>query len=162
MSTGVTLHIESTSSSATEEIAAKMGNRLKGGEVIELMSDLGGGKTTFVRGLARGAGSRERVASPTFTISKVYTAPAVDIWHFDFYRLQDAGITAAELQEAASDPRVVTVVEWGEAVQSVLPPERLTVQIKPTGNDSRQLIITCPDSLQYLIQDYADSNDTNR
>jgi tRNA threonylcarbamoyladenosine biosynthesis protein TsaE len=158
MNTAVTLRIESTSSTDTEQIAEQIGKHLKGGEVIELASDLGGGKTTFVRGLARGAGSEDRVASPTFTISKVYKTPAVEIQHFDFYRLQDAGLTANELHDVVGDQAVVVVVEWGGLVRQVLPEERLSIHIHRTADDNRTLTLTCPDSLQYLLQDYVDTD----
>ena len=66
-----TCDITSTSIEDTERIAALLGSNLRGGELIELASDLGGGKTTFTRGLVRGGGSDDSVASPTFTISRV-------------------------------------------------------------------------------------------
>jgi tRNA threonylcarbamoyladenosine biosynthesis protein TsaE len=153
MSTATTLQINSTSSEQTEKLAEQLGKRLRGGEVIELVSDLGGGKTTFTRGLARGAGSQDRVASPTFTISREYEAPRFTIAHFDFYRLQEAGIVADELEELIHDPMYVKVVEWGEIVHDVLPAERLTVQFKLTGDESRDVTCTCPETLAYLIED---------
>jgi tRNA threonylcarbamoyladenosine biosynthesis protein TsaE len=67
------LELVSKDAEQTENIAHLIGARLRGGEVIELVSDLGGGKTTFTRGLADGAGSKDIVASPTFIVSKVYT-----------------------------------------------------------------------------------------
>jgi tRNA threonylcarbamoyladenosine biosynthesis protein TsaE len=148
----MTRQIVSTSSSATERLAEKLGQQLRGGEVIELVSDLGGGKTTFVRGLARGAGSQDRVASPTFTISKVYQADKFAIHHFDFYRLAGAGLMEHELHDLLGDPRVVTVIEWGGVVQHVLPAERLTIRFSRTSDDTRQLDLTCPQSLQYLVE----------
>jgi tRNA threonylcarbamoyladenosine biosynthesis protein TsaE len=126
---------------------------LRGGAVIELVSDLGGGKTTFTRGLVRGAGSRDRVASPTFTISREYGAPEFTIAHFDFYRLGEAGIVADELAEVAGDPRHVTVVEWGEIVHDVLPADRLTVRLQLTGEDTRHLTFEYPDVLAYLLEE---------
>jgi len=136
--------------------------------VIELISDLGGGKTTFVRGMARGAGSRDHVASPTFTISRVYHAPAhlpndamidpnnlprpLEIHHFDFYRLHEPGIIADELAEVIHDPYAVVVVEWANVVQHVLPAKHLTIQIEQGPSDSRRFTFRCPDSLGYLIE----------
>ncbi len=70
----MTLQIDTTSPKNTLNLAAKIGSRIKGGEVIELVSDLGGGKTVFVRGLAKGMGSTDQVSSPTFTISREYKA----------------------------------------------------------------------------------------
>lgn len=155
MNTGTTLQISSLSSEDTESLAERIGSRLRGGEVIELASDLGGGKTTFTRGLVRGAGSTERVASPTFTLSREYKAPRFVIAHFDFYRLDEAGIVGDELHEVIADPAYVCVVEWGDVVQDVLPAERLTVRIEQTGETTRQLLLTCPGGLAYLVEGLA-------
>jgi len=116
------------------------------------MSDLGGGKTTFVRGLARGMGSTDRVASPTFTISRVYDAGQKHMHHFDFYRLGEAGLIAEELDEVLHDPNNITVVEWANIVQDVLPARRLSITISKTPTDGRELRFSAPDSLAYLIE----------
>lgn len=137
----------------TEAIAAHIGKQLKGGETIELISDLGGGKTTFVRGLARGLGSADKVASPTFTISKVYKAGRLQLYHFDFYRLDEAGLMAHELAEVADDPQAVVVVEWGDVVRDVLPFKRLQVRLHRTGEDTRQIVFTYPKELAYAVQE---------
>lgn len=141
-----------TTAEETERLAEKAGRVLKGGEVIELVSDLGGGKTTFTRGLVRGLGSTDKVASPTFTISKVYEAGAIQVHHFDFYRLQEAGIIADELAEVAGDPQTVTLVEWADVVQHVLPAERLTITIRQTPEGTRELTFSSPESLSYVLE----------
>lgn len=146
-------HKHSKSAAETEGLAERLGQTLTGGEVIELVSDLGGGKTTFVRGLASGAGSSDVVASPTFTISRVYNTPRFDIHHFDFYRLDDPGIMADELAEVAGDQHAVTVIEWADVVQHVLPGARLTVIIKQMPNGERELTFRAHDaSLNYLLE----------
>jgi len=152
MSTGVTWQTVSTNSAATERLGECLGGALKGGEVIELISDLGGGKTTLVRGIARGAGSDDKVASPTFTISKMYKTKHFDIHHFDFYRLHEAGIVADELAEVAGDPTAVVVVEWGDVAQHVLPAERLSLSIVQTPSGDRKLVFACPKSYNYLLE----------
>ena len=152
MSTVMTWETESTSSEQTEQLAAKLGSKLRGGEVIELVSDLGGGKTTFTRGLVRGVGSSDRVASPTFTISREYTAPNFTIAHFDFYRLGEAGIVGDELHELIGDPAYVSVIEWGEVVHDVLPAGRLTIAIAQTSETSRRITMTYPAELAYLVE----------
>ncbi len=124
---------------------------MRGGEVIELVSDLGGGKTTFVRGLARGMGSQDPVRSPSFTLSHQYRAPKLTLHHFDFYRLEDPGIMGQALAEVLNDPESSVAIEWAESAGVALPPERLTIQIKPTGEDSRQLTFTYPKKLNYLL-----------
>jgi tRNA threonylcarbamoyladenosine biosynthesis protein TsaE len=136
----------------TEALAQRLGAALRGGEVIELVSDLGGGKTTFTRGLVRGLGSSDKVASPTFTISRVYDAGKLHVHHFDFYRLPEPGIIADELAEVAGDPSTVVVVEWADAVQHVLPEARLTITISHTPDGDRNLSFSAPDSLRYLVE----------
>lgn len=137
----------SISSADTERLGEILGRHLSGGEVIELMSDLGGGKTTFVRGLARGAGSKHTVTSPTFTLSKVYKAGKMDIHHFDFYRLHEPGVLADQLRESLDDPTITTVIEWSEVVADVLPKNRLTIKIEPVaiGPEHRDIAVMYPE-----------------
>jgi tRNA threonylcarbamoyladenosine biosynthesis protein TsaE len=152
MSTVTIWETDSTSSDVTERLGEQLGRNLRGGEVIELVSDLGGGKTTFTRGLVRGTGSTDRVGSPTFTLSREYTAPRFTVAHFDFYRLGEAGIMGDELDEIIHDPAYVTVVEWGDIVHDVLPKNRLTVQLTQTGDDLRHVSINCPAELAYVLE----------
>lgn len=140
------------SSEQMMNLGATIGARLRGGECIELSSDVGGGKTTFTRGLAKGAGSEDHVSSPTFTVSKVYRADALTIVHFDFYRLHEPGDIEHELAEVIEDPRSVIVVEWSDVVAHVLPDERLRIEIVATHNDERRLTLHCPDTLAYLVE----------
>jgi len=129
-----------------------LGSQLTGGEVIELRSDLGGGKTTFVRGLVRGTGSQDRVSSPTFTLSRIYKAGKFDIHHFDFYRLEAAGVLADQLAEAVSNQQVI-VVEWAKIVENVLPDDRLTIEFTATaaGPDDRQITFLYPENYREII-----------
>jgi tRNA threonylcarbamoyladenosine biosynthesis protein TsaE len=152
MSTVTTWETESNSSERTEQLAEQLGSKLRGGEVVELVSDLGGGKTTFTRGLTRGAGSKDKVGSPTFTLSREYDAPKFTIAHFDFYRLGEAGIVGDELAEVVGDPQYIVVVEWGEIVHDVLPSDRLTVRITLAGEEARRLTFEYPEKLSYLVE----------
>ena len=123
--------------------------------MVELRSDLGGGKTTFVKGLARGAGSKDIVTSPTFTLNQIYSAKnGVRIAHHDFYRLNEPGIMADELTESLSDDKTITVVEWGDIVDDVLPGDRITVEFKPiaTSTDERQIIIYYTEKMISVIK----------
>lgn len=130
----------------------KIGEHLRGGETIELVSDLGGGKTTFTKGLAKGAGSSDVVASPTFTISKVYKAPKFDIHHFDFYRLPDAGLAAHEVEDLIGDRSIVIVSEWSGVIEHILPEQRLTLRISRTGDNTRVIEVSYPERLEYLLE----------
>lgn len=151
MSSTNTLQLVSQTPEATEAMGEAIGRALRGGEVIELASDLGGGKTTFVRGLARGFGSNDRVSSPTFTISKLYKNGHRQLHHFDFYRLTDAGLMNHELLEVAGQPDCVVVVEWAGLVQDVLPQNRLEITLERTGNTQRSIKLQYPASLAYLV-----------
>ena len=118
--------------------------------MIELIGDVGAGKTTFTKGLARGLGVQDEVQSPSFTISRVYDArDGLLVSHYDFYRLTDAGIMKNELIEASQDDKMITVIEWADIVESVLPEKRLTIRFEATSESGR--IITIPDTLKELI-----------
>ncbi len=123
-----------------QEFGERLGLLLKGGEVIELIGDVGAGKTTLVRGLARGMGVSETVQSPSFTISRLYDAPHEQrLAHYDFYRLVDAGIMSDELSEMIGTRGTVVVIEWADAVESVLPKDKLTITIAAPSPDVREL-----------------------
>ena len=144
-------NIHTHSPEDTEKIGEYIGAHVRGGEVIELVSDLGGGKTTFVRGLARGMGSADRVSSPTFTLSREYAAGERTLYHFDLYRLDEAGLMADEVAELAGAPHAVTVIEWGDVVRHVLPPHALRINIQALGDTERRLEFICPPELDHLI-----------
>jgi tRNA threonylcarbamoyladenosine biosynthesis protein TsaE len=130
--------------------AEALGAKLKGGEMIELVGDMGSGKTTFTKGLAKGAGVKDDVTSPTFTVQQRYKG-RVDICHYDFYRLPEGGILSHELHETLGDKQVVTVIEWAETIRDVLPEERIKVHFTATGDHSRRLDIAAPKTLGYLV-----------
>ena len=113
-----------------ETLGREIGTTLKGGEVIELIGDVGAGKTTFTRGLALGLGITSPITSPSFTISCRYPArDELSLNHYDFYRLSNPGVVAMELAESISDPRAITVIEWGESIQDVLPKNHIIIRI---------------------------------
>jgi len=134
--------IQVFSEQAMKELGAIIGASLAGHELIELVGDVGAGKTTFVRGLAQGMGVEETVQSPSFTISRVYDAAhGKRLAHYDFYRLEQAGIMADELSEVLHDSDTVVVVEWAGAVAEVLPRERLTMVITALGENERRITV---------------------
>ena len=117
----------------------ELGNSLKGGEIIELIGDVWAGKTTFTKGLAKSLGITDEIQSPTFTISRVYEGSKNNLVHYDFYRLNDAGIMAIEMQDVIDDPNNITVIEWGEPVREVLPKKYITVKIKIISENIREV-----------------------
>ncbi len=113
---------------------------MKGGEVIELISDLGGGKTTFVQGLAAGLGYEGAVTSPTFTLGNVYRIGSnLQIHHYDLYRLGEGGVLADEIAEDIGDPSIITIIEWASVAEAQLPPDRLRINFEVTADTQRQL-----------------------
>ncbi len=148
-----TIEIETTSQQASIALAKTIASHLKGGEVLELISDLGGGKTTFTKGLALGLNSKDRVSSPTFTIENIYEGDKLKLHHLDFYRLNDAGILRDMVSEVLSSKTDVLVIEWAEIIEDVLPAKRLVINILATGENTRKIKLTYPDELNYLMED---------
>ena len=119
------------------EFGKEIGSNLEGGSVLELIGDVGAGKTTFTKGLALGLGVLETVQSPTFTISRVYEGDNLTLSHYDFYRLNDYGIMKMELAENLSDPQNITVVEWGGELADILPEKHLRLIFESISEDKR-------------------------
>ncbi len=126
------------SAQATEAVGEAIGSHLLVGDLVVLTGDLGAGKTTFAKGLARALGVTEPVTSPTFTIVQEYDG-RLPLAHVDVYRLDriqelhDLGFE--ELLESR-----VTVVEWGEAIASVLPRDRIDVRLAMGDDDDRRAV----------------------
>ncbi len=147
------IKIFTNSAEETEAVGEAIGRVLKGGETIELVSDLGGGKTTLTRGIVRTTGSNANVSSPTFTVSKVYSCPNFTIHHYDLYRLNESGLTSSELHELIDEKEAVVIVEWSGLVSSILPEDRLIVEFVAASEFERQITITAPVSIVDKIKE---------
>jgi len=133
--------IEVKSENEMKAFGEAIGALLNGGEIIELIGDVGSGKTTLTKGIAVGLDINEYVQSPSFTISRNYQGrDHITLAHYDFYRLDNAGIMANELQEVINDSHIVTVIEWAGVVEGVLPKDRLSIKITALTETSRKLI----------------------
>jgi tRNA threonylcarbamoyladenosine biosynthesis protein TsaE len=135
----------------TLSFAEHIGKQLRGGEVIELVSDLGGGKTSFTKGLVQGAGSKDIAKSPSFTLENEYLANDLIIHHLDFYRLEDPGIMSNMLEEFINDPKAVTVIEWAGIVENILPERKIRIEILSPEENERIFKIDYPESHSYLL-----------
>ena len=127
---------------STDEMIAfgeKIGRQISGGMVLELIGDVGAGKTTFTKGLAKGLDISETVQSPTFTISRVYEGGKLTLSHYDFYRLNDYGIMEMELAENLSNPKNVTVVEWAGDLAEILPKKHLKLVFESLSENQRKV-----------------------
>jgi tRNA threonylcarbamoyladenosine biosynthesis protein TsaE len=119
------------------DLGVRLAGLIKAPCLVELVGDIGVGKTTLVKGLARGLGVVDEVTSPSFTINKRYSAAGVVLSHYDFYRLEAAGIMGNEIAEALTEPGTVVVVEWADAVQDVLPDNRVKISLSYNADGSR-------------------------
>lgn len=120
----------------------QLGQRLVGGAVIELVGDVGAGKTTLTKAIGAGLGADDDIQSPSFTISRTYELPDGRVLaHYDFYRLHDAGIMTHELHDSVNDSKTVTIIEWADIVADILPEDRLRIMITPVSETARKLVI---------------------
>lgn len=134
--------IEVQSEDEMKQLGYSIGASLTSGKVFELIGDIGAGKTTFTKGLAAGLGVDDDVQSPSFTISRTYDArDGFQLVHYDFYRLDDPGIMANEIAELVQDATSVTVIEWADIVDGVLPKERVVVKITAPSETTRTVEI---------------------
>jgi tRNA threonylcarbamoyladenosine biosynthesis protein TsaE len=112
-------------------------------DVLALTGDLGAGKTTLVRGIAHGLGAQEHVASPTFTLVREYVSGRIPVAHVDVYRLDRVQDVVDLALDELEDGRCVLIVEWGDAIDELLPEDLLQVQMTvddPTGEDETRTI----------------------
>jgi tRNA threonylcarbamoyladenosine biosynthesis protein TsaE len=151
MSTEETWQTESSSLAASLAFAAEVGSRLRGGEIFELVGDVGSGKTSFVRGLAKGLGCDSQVHSPSFTIRNDYKCDGKTLYHLDFYRITEPGIMEQALTEILDDPEAVVAVEWSDIVAEVLPSKRIQVRINTPSEVTRSFRFAYPPSRAYLF-----------
>lgn len=121
------------------EYGKNLALRLSAPACLELVGDVGAGKTTLTRGIALGLGVKEPVTSPSFTISKVYAFPGGRLVHYDFYRLKDPGLMSEDLLESTSDRSTITVVEWADSVADLLPEHTLHLHITLNEDGSRKI-----------------------
>lgn len=126
----------------TKAIGQKMAKKLKPGELIALYGNLGGGKTTFVQGLALGLGIKKRIISPTFIIIRVYDLKSKTFFHIDLYRTKTAeDIKGLGIKEIISDDNNIVVVEWAEKLKDLLPDKRIDIHFEYLGENKRKLKI---------------------
>lgn len=145
------MRLKLSSEKETIALGAKIGRALKAGGVILLRGELGAGKTTFSRGLARGAGYKGRVSSPTFALAHLYRGKRLTVHHLDLYRIKKGQDGELGLDELLADPRGAVVVEWPDAARGAWPKDRLELTLKhaPPGR-AASLKATGPASRKIL------------
>ncbi len=106
---------------STEQFGAALAEKLAAGDVVALTGDLGAGKTTLAKAVARGLGVPETLTSPTFTIVQEYESGRLPLYHFDVYRVHDED----ELFEIGFDDYLnaggICLIEWADLIEDLLP-----------------------------------------
>jgi len=132
-----------TTQNANETIALgeALGKRLKPGDTIALVGDLGSGKTTFTKGIARGLRVRDvrYVNSPTFVIIKEYQGK-IPLNHIDVYRLEGKGSLETIPFDDYFYGNGVTVVEWADKIRTLLPRRHIRVEFRTKDEHSRSIV----------------------
>ncbi len=151
--------IISKSDQETQKIAADLAKKLKGGEILALTGDLGGGKTTFVQGLAKGLGIKKQITSPSFVIIKEYKIRKSEIRstksetnsndqnsklqkliHIDLYRLKKVDkILLQEIREYFK-PENICVIEWAEKIKDALPKNTQWLEFDFVDENTRKIV----------------------
>ncbi|WP_047979530.1 tRNA (adenosine(37)-N6)-threonylcarbamoyltransferase complex ATPase subunit type 1 TsaE [Ornithinibacillus contaminans] len=144
------LIITTNTAEETIAVAEKLANRLTPGDVITLEGDLGAGKTTFTKGIAKALGITRTLSSPTFTIVKEYEGK-LPLYHMDVYRLEgsDEDIGFDEYFNGNG----IAVVEWAQFIEDFLPEERLDITINYQDEQSRVIEFTaCGAHFESIIE----------
>jgi len=122
----------------TLAVGEQLGRRLERGDVVALYGELGSGKTTLTKGIARGLRIQAEVFSPTFTLIHEYPG-RLPLYHVDLYRIQDEEeIWNLGIEEYLYGEGV-TVIEWADRMQSLLPSVRLDVSLRAIGEEEREI-----------------------
>lgn len=126
----------------TAKFAKKFASLLKGGEIILLIGDLGAGKTTFTKSLAKALKIKEHITSPTFTIVNEYHSGKLGLYHFDMYRIEDISeVVELGLNEYFSS-NYVCVIEWPERIGNLIPKKHIKIEIKKLGETERKFLVS--------------------
>ena len=123
----------------TEELGERIGRDADAGTVIALIGDLGTGKTTLTKSIARGLGVTETVTSPTFNIIREYRSGRLPLYHFDVYRIADPD----EMYELGYEEYFygdgICVVEWADIIEELIPEDAVTIHIDRGASEEERI-----------------------
>ena len=136
--------VRTRSEKETRRFGEQFARRLRRGDVVGFMGDLGAGKTCLIQGVCRGLGVREPVTSPSFVIVNVYAGDRDPVYHLDLYRISEPD----ELLELGYEEYFygdgVCLVEWAERAGALLPEEAIIVELRWAGDEERDLMVREP------------------
>ena len=123
----------------TKAFGLELAKKLKAGDVVALVGDLGTGKTTLTKYIARGLGIFDHITSPTFTIVQEYRSGRLPLFHFDLYRIHDED----ELFEAGCEEYIygdgVSIIEWADLCWGIIPDDAIVINIAYTANEGERI-----------------------
>lgn len=124
----------------TEELGKRIGKKLKKGDVVSLRGSLGAGKTVIAKGIARSLGINEAIVSPTFTLVQEYEGKE-KLYHLDIYRLSGDDEFESMGGEEFLYPDGITLIEWSEKIDDMLPDETIFITVNINDDLSRTIEI---------------------
>lgn len=139
------MYIVSNSEQETENFGQELSLKLKGGDILLLSGELGAGKTTFIKGIARGLGITSEITSPTFTLMNVYpTSTNKNLVHIDTYRLNDEQeLIDIGVEDYLGKPNTICVIEWPEKISGLLKNKKTTsILLEHLENNKRRITIS--------------------
>lgn len=123
----------------TREFGIDLAKKLKPGDVVALIGNLGTGKTTLAKSIAEGLGITEMITSPTFTIVQEYTEGRLPLYHFDVYRICDL----EEMYELGYEEyffgQGVCVIEWADLIMDLIPENSIIIRIEYGTNEDERI-----------------------
>ncbi len=126
----------------TQQLGKDIAQKIKYGGILALYGDLGSGKTTFVQGLAKGLGIRQKIISPTFIISRKYDSKERSFYHIDLYRIgEKSDIENIGLSEIINDKSNIAAIEWPEKIENLLPKNSIRIYFMYLKDDQRSIKI---------------------
>jgi tRNA threonylcarbamoyladenosine biosynthesis protein TsaE len=144
---------QTKSKKETENLGKKIGRKIlkekpgKIAKIIALEGDLGGGKTTFLKGFAKGLGIKEKILSPTFILIRKFnikhrTSNFKHFYHIDCYRIEkEREILNLGFREIIKDPKNIVAIEWADKIKKILPKKVIKIKFKILGKKEREILI---------------------
>ncbi len=138
------IELRTTAADDTWAVGEALAALFRPRDAVALTGELGAGKTTLVQGIASGLGVTDQVVSPTFTLVREYRGTDIEIAHVDVYRLDRVQDVVDLGLDELGDGEALLLVEWGDAVEALLPPDHLTIELTTTagGDEERAIAVT--------------------
>ena len=140
----MSIELRTATADDTRAVSEALAGLFRPRDAVALTGELGAGKTTLVQGIARGLGVTDQVVSPTFTLVREYHGTDLEVAHVDVYRLDRVQDVMDLGLDELGDGEALLLVEWGDAVEALLPTDHLTIELTTAagGDDERSIAVT--------------------